>query len=349
MTFHVERRLIGILTFVAFLMVVGLSATMGYLTGWVRGYQEATAIQERGWNQILRTVDGRRKDADLERLLGRPVTEGCAEALYDTEHPVPLRLAVERARRETLCTTEAFKTETETARTQRRRRRLEDLLPNAPTAPPELPAGQVRAEPIAWTAWRPSWLGGPALTRSDLLPPLTARFPRLDLVVEYPFAGDGAWVTLGGCLADGTEARAARKAVYAVPGVGVVLDRTSRTPKHDPAVPGYVDSACSAEWLHDGRRVAKWTMTPQRANDPEVERRVPLAKLIPDPNHRARALRAMEVGEDLEARGVHSLARALQEIHKVLYLDAYPQTGDQRVGSLKMMFDVWARMPAPEE
>src|SRR3990172_1752727 len=116
---------------VVLVLVAGAFAAIlvltGYWTGWVRGHEEATALQERGWNQIARTVDGRRTDADLERLLGRPVTEGCYETLYERDRPVPLLLAVERARRETRCMTQAFNAGTERAR--RAPRRLEDLVP----------------------------------------------------------------------------------------------------------------------------------------------------------------------------------------------------------------------------
>ena len=211
-------------------------------------------------------------------------------------------------------------------------------------------AGQVR--PIAWPGdnWLPGigWWRAAPVRRDAILPALQAKFPRLDLVVEYPFGpSEGAWVTLGGCLADGQEARATRKALYEVRGVAAVFDRTTRTPTHDPKVPRYVESACSGDWLHDGRQVARWLMTPRRAQDPKAERRVPLAKLIPDPDHRARVLSAMETDEELQSRGLWVLATALSEIHKRLYRDAYPETDADRVASVKMMFDVWARMPAP--
>lgn len=334
MTFHDKR----------FLLLLGLMAVVGfaigsgaYLFGWTAGYREATAVQERGWNQVAYGVDNRRTGADLERLLGRAMTEGCQEQLYDLERPVPLLMALQRATRESECLTAGFRSET-------------DAL-NRPGGPTELPGGQVKVPAIrrlAWTDWRPSWLGGAALRRADLLPLLQAKFPRLDLVVEYPFAGDGAWVTLGGCLADGTEARSARKALYAVSGVTVVFDRTTRTPKHDPDVPRYVDSACSSHWLHDGRGVAKQIMTPGRAQDPQAERRMPLATLIPDADHRARVLTAMEIGEDLEAKGVHALAMALHEIHKVVHGRMWDGiTAQERLSYVRMMFDVWARMPAP--
>ena len=319
------------------LVFVGMGGSfwVGSMWGWVRGYREAEAVHTRGWNAVTSTAGSRAPDADLDRLLGRATATECYEQLSDRERPVPLLLALDRAQRETRCLTEAFKAGTEAFKARR--------------DPEKLPGGQAPTfQRLAWTDWRPRWLGGPALTRADLLPPLQATFPRLDLVAEYPFAGDGAWVTLGGCLANQQEARATRKALYAVPGVAAVFDRTTRTPTHDPKVPRYVESACSGDWLHDGRQVARWLMTPQRAQDPKAERRVPLAKLIPNPDRRAQVLAALETGEDLEALGVHWLAMSLQEVHKVLYRPMWRGiTAKERLDYAKMMFDVWARLPAP--
>ena len=393
MTLHMKRWLPYVL--------IGILATVttigAHLHGWTRGYREAERIQERGWNRVAYTLDNRRTTADVERLLGRPVTEGCYMTLYalELDYPVPLLLAVQRANIETRCFTEAWQAETDRAKRQRpapaklpggqvqsteqnfqtllrwesegifpriygdsggpdwyreeKRRRGLDVQPPRIVPLEEFVTGRPEVKRLVWNSWRPSRVGSRPLTQPDLLPGLKTRFPRLDLVVEYPFAKDGAWVTLGGCLANGREARTARKTLYAVPGVAVVFDRTTRTPTHDSTVPGYVDSACSSNWLHDGRAVAKGMMTPMRAQDPAAERRIPLAKLIPDASHRVRVLDAMEIGEDLEARGVGPLATSLHEIYKVLYRSDYFQTDTDRVSSLKMMFDVWAGLPAPDK
>lgn len=327
MMFHVLRSYI--VGNIAVILLIGLSVTAGYLYGWTGGHQEATSVQERGWNWVVYSVVNRQSGVELAHLLGRTPITGCEEVLHDIERPLPLLVALERSTRETQCYTEAFRAET-----ARRRQ----------PAPATLPGGQVRIQPIGWTpSW--GWLTGQPLTREAVLPGLKANFPRLDLVVEYPFGTkDGAWVTLGGCLENGIEAKSARKFLYALRGVAVVLDRTRRTPKPEKDIPGYVDSACSADYLHDGRQVARWMMTPRRADTHGVEHTLNLLK---DADHRARVVRAIEQGEDIEARGVHFLAMALQEIHKVLYRSDYFQTDTQRVSSLKMMFNVWARMPAP--
>ena len=194
----------------------------------------------------------------------------------------------------------------------------------------------------AWGAYQ-VWFR-PPLSRGELLGVLNAKYERLDLIVEYPFGRSaGAWVTLGGCVPSMTDARAARKWLYEQPRIAVVFDHTSFTPKD--ANTRYVDSACSSSYLHDGRQVAKWLLTPYRVDDPRTVKTLPLIK---DADHRARVVDSLETIEDLETRGVHTLATALHEIHKNLHRwEPYHEDHGGRVGNLKMMFEVWAKMPAP--
>lgn len=151
MTFHVK-------SWMSYVLVAGLGAALSvgfYLSGWVRGYHEAKEVQERGWNSVAYTLDNRRTQVDLERLLSRPVTEGCYQTLYalEREYPVPLLLALQRANVETECLTEAFKAGNETFRAKRQR-----------PAPAKLPAGQGRFQPVSWSwpmgfevwAWMPT-------------------------------------------------------------------------------------------------------------------------------------------------------------------------------------------------
>ena len=75
-----------------------------------------------------------------------------------------------------------------------------------------------------------------------------------------------------------------------------------------------------------------------------------LERLIKDPEHRARVSVRLEESKNLEARGVRFLATALQEIHDSLYRwEPYHDDDRSRIASLKMMFEVWAKMPAPIE
>lgn len=52
----------------------------------------------------------------------------------------------------------------------------------------------------------------------------------------------------------------------------------------------------------------------------------------------------------LKAEGVHWLATVLIEIHKALYrYEPWHDDDTARVETLKMMFEVWAKMPAPKD
>lgn len=96
--------------------------------------------------------------------------------------------------------------------------------------------------------------------------------------------------------------------------------------------------------MHDGRSVAKWLVTPTQADTPSIRRTLSFVK---DADHRARIVASLEEREGLESHGAGWLSLALQEIHGRLYREAYPETDGQRLQSVKMMFDVWARLPAP--
>lgn len=213
-----------------------------------------------------------------------------------------------------------------------------------------LVGGAVALTFLTGASWRlPAWIGQPSVTRGDLLGVLKvdAKYERLDLVVEYPFGRSaGAWVTLGGCVPSMVEARAVRRWLYGQPGVAIVFDNTSFPPKNS-STPGYVDSVCSSSYLHYRREVAKWLLTPYRSDDPLELKTLPLIK---DAAHRARVVTLLEETEDLEARGVHYLATALREIHRALYRwEPYHDDHRARVASLKMMFEVWAKMPARDD
>ena len=169
-----------------------------------------------------------------------------------------------------------------------------------------------------------------------------ADFRRLDLVVEYPLgAGDGAYVILGGCASSQDVARRARRLLYAE-GARVVFDSTSRTPTGD-ATPEYASICDRTDWLHDGRSVFKFMALPMRPQGG--------LGLIPftDANHRERVRISLEMGEDLQALGVRTLAWALKEIYADLTLwkrGVYDP--EALIRHVQMKLEIWARMPAQD-
>ena len=182
---------------------------------------------------------------------------------------------------------------------------------------------------------------GGTLSREGLLKALRSApsFARVDLVVEYPFGDRESWVTLAGCVPNRDDARRARRTLYQL-GADVVLDRLSVTPGSD-STPGYVDAVCGASWLHDGRRVARWLMTPYVRN-PKRES----LDFITDAAHRSRVSDAIDTSEDLQSLGVSQLASAVDEVYKQLTLwKSGVYDPESLVERTEMVLEVWARLP----
>lgn len=195
-----------------------------------------------------------------------------------------------------------------------------------------------------WATWTNAVLLWPAssVSAAALLGKLRAepRFARLDLVVEFPFGPSGGpHVTLSGCLDSPTDARAARRALYAE-GVALVFDSTQVTPRDD-LTPGYVDSVCRrTDWMRDGRSVFKFMAMPMHPQGDLAH--IPFT----DSDHKGRVRASLDMGEDLQALGVNHLAWALQEIYADLTLwkrGVYDP--EALIRHVQMKLEIWARLP----
>lgn len=71
---------------------------------------------------------------------------------------------------------------------------------------------------------------------------------------------------------------------------------------------------------------------------------------ITDPAERASMAVAIKEHDALQAQGVYWLALATREIYRALYrYEPWHNDDAARVRTLKMMFEVWLKMPAPPD